>query len=81
MICDLQRPRLGLLRAWLIMGAPKIAERQAWAKAFGDVTVKMMIAPKRNCIERVRASAERAHVVDRLVAVIDRWFDGYEPAL
>ena len=81
LICDLQRPRPGSPRAWLIVAAPTLDERQAWCKVLGDVTIKMVVASKRTCLARLNADPALAYALRSLMKAIDWWFNKYEPAL
>jgi hypothetical protein len=72
MIRGLADKRAG--KAFLIVGAPTIAERKAWAAALGRVSVTLLGTDEAACIARIEASAERSHAAENLKRAVREWF-------
>lgn len=57
--------------AWLVVMAPTDAERSAWVKALGTVTVVAIDTDAEECKRRIRADATRQGSVDALIRAVD----------
>jgi 5-methylcytosine-specific restriction enzyme A len=61
--------------AFVVVGAPTLAERNAWARALGvtEDHVVVLTTPAEVCIERLNRDPDRAHAAADLVIGVRRW--------
>jgi 5-methylcytosine-specific restriction protein A len=61
-------------RAFVIIGAPTIEERNAWRDALGDLAQLVLLpVPADICIARLRSDPQRAHALPQLIDAVRRW--------
>jgi hypothetical protein len=67
-------------RCWLIVMAPTRAERDAWLKALGRVSIHIMETSRIDCAERIKADPDRHAQGSLMIREIDRWFRAFAGA-
>ncbi|MCV3209616.1 ATP-binding protein [Mesorhizobium sp. YC-39] len=72
LIATLEHRRKGV--AWLIAMAPTDAERAAWVKALGKVTVHDMLTDAHECKDRIINDPTREGAIDHLLQQVDAYF-------
>jgi 5-methylcytosine-specific restriction protein A len=64
-------------RAFFIVTAPTLAEREAWARAIGRARIVVLETDADTCKARIRADPARAHAAERQCAAVDIWWSRY----
>lgn len=65
---------------YLIVTAPTEAERSAWVRALGNVTIHILRTPESVCIERIKADPRRADAAPRQIKAVKDWWAAQKPA-
>ncbi len=63
--------------AYLIAGAPRRSERDAWRRALGNVTVVILRTAATTCIARITADPNRSHAAEKLKQAVANWWKAF----
>lgn len=63
--------------AWLLKGAPSLAERTAWRLALRRIRYVPILTEPQICIERIRADPARQHQAEKMIATVHEWWRTY----